>query len=478
MRSSLRVLSDEELKQVHEASLVILEKTGMLIDHKEVRDLLEEAGAKVNHAKKIVKYPPELIEEKLKLVPKKLIRHGRTKEYDIMSEKGGEIYARVAGGATGYIDLETGEHRRARLDDWREFVTLADALPTIGSIATLHCGDIPEAIADLHSLQVLLEHQRKNIVHNAFSIENHRYMIEMLIAVCGSKEELRKRPFMHHMISPISPLFLNEDDTAQLLLACEYGIPTDIPIMSIGGATSPITVAGTLAQANAEYLGTMALAQTVNPGHIMPYFIDPVVADMKTCEILMGAPEVGLLVTAIAQLGCELYGLPTEGIGLTCDGFVTEQALFQKAQNTIMLCLAGGTLNLGAGIVEGVMALSPAQLIIDNEIVLIARRLARGIEVNEDTLAVEVIDSVGPRSHFLEDKHTLDHIRTGELIDTEIFERCNREAWESMGRKDLVQKAREKAFDILKRHEVEPLSEDVLKELKAIVSKAGKDLMK
>ncbi|UCB44723.1 MAG: trimethylamine methyltransferase family protein [Spirochaetota bacterium] len=478
MRPLLKVLSDEELKEVHEASLAILEKTGMLIDHEKARDILAETGAKVDHETRIVKYPPELIEEKLKLVPKKFIRRGRTEEFDIASENDGEIYARVAGGATGYIDLETGEHRRARLDDWKEFAKLADALPTIGSIATLHCGDIPEKVADIHSLHVLLEHQRNNVVHNAFTIENHKYIIEMLIAVSGSKDRLKERPFVHHMISPISPLFLNEDDTAQLLLACEYGIPTDIPIMSIGGTTSPITVAGTLAQANAEYLGTMALAQTVNPGHTMPYFIDPVVADMRTCEILMGAPEVGLLVAAIAQLGSDLYGLPTEGIGLTCDGFVTEQALFQKAQNTLMLCLAGGTLNLGAGIVEGVMALSPAQLVIDDEIVKIARRLARGIEVNGDTLAVEVIERVGPRNHFLEDMHTLKHIRTGELMDTEIFDRCNRETWESMGKKDLVQKASEKAFEILKKHEVEPLPEDVSKELKDIVRKAEKELAK
>ena len=210
----------------------------------------------------------------------------------------------------------------------------------------------------------------------------------------------------------------------------------------------------------------------------MPYFIDPAVADMRTCAALMGAPEIGLLVAAISQLGCELYGLPTVGIGLTCDGFDTEQALFQKAQNTVMLCLAGGTLNLGAGIVEGVMAISPAQLVIDNEIVLIARRLARGIEVNEETLAVEVIDRVGPRSHFIEDTHTLKHIRTGELIDTEIFERGNRETWESMGKKGLVQKAREKAREILEKHEVEPLPEDVLKELIDIVSRAEKELVK
>jgi len=477
MKPALKVLSDNELKEVHKSSLAILEKTGMLIDHKKARDILQEAGAKVDHEKKIVKFPPDLVEERLKMVPRKLVRHGRTPEYDVTLQRGGEIYARVAGGATGYIDLRSGEHRRARLCDWKELTTLADALPTIRSIATMHCGDVPEKIADIYSLHVLLENQRKNIVHNAFSITNQRYMIEMMVAVRGSKEALRKSPLVHHMLSPISPLFLNEDDTAQLLLACEYGIPTDMPIMPTAGTTGPITIAGTLALANAEYLGTMTLAQTVNPNHTMPYFLDPLVADMRTCTPLFGAPEVGLLVAAIAQMGCDLYGLPAEGIGLDSDGFVAEQSLFQKAQNTLMLCLAGGTLNIGAGIVEATMALSPTQLVIDDEIVLIARRLVRGIEVNEDTLAVEVINRVGPRNHFLEDIHTLKHIKTGELIDSSLFQRCNREAWISMGQKDIEQNAREKAIDILEKHEVEPLPDEVSRELGKIIGRAEKELV-
>jgi trimethylamine--corrinoid protein Co-methyltransferase len=193
---------------------------------------------------------------------------------------------------------------------------------------------------------------------------------------------------------------------------------------------------------------------------------------------LFGAPEVGLLITAIVQLGCELYGLPAEGAGLDSDGFVSEQSLFQKAQNTLMFCLAGGTFNLGAGIVDCIMALSPAQLVIDDEIVLIARRLMRGIEVSDDTLAVEAITRIGPRGHFLEDMHTLKHLRTGELIDSEIFERNNREVWISKGKKDLVQKAREKALDILEKHEVEPLPDDVVKELRSIVSKANEESAK
>lgn len=475
MRPRLRVMSDEEARRVHRASLAILEQTGMLIDHRPARDLLHEAGAIVDHAGGIVRFPPELVEEKLRLVPRELRRCGRTPQFDVTLRCGGPIYARVAGGAVDYADLTTGVLRRARLDDWKEFVTLADALPTVASIATLHCGDVPPQLADVHSLRVLLECQRKNIVHNAFSVRNQKTMIEMMLAVRGSREELRSRPLVHHMLSPISPLFLNGDDTAQLLLACEYGIPTDVPIMPIAGATGPVTVAGTLALANAEYLGTMTLAQTAHPSHVMPYFMDPIVADMRTGGAAFGAPEVALLLAAIAQLGTELYGLPVEGIGLFSDGCADEQTLFQKALNTAALCLAGGTLNVGAGIIEGSLALSPVQLVIDDEIIAIARRLAAGVSVTPETLAVDLVRRVGPRGSFLDQEHTVEHLRTGELLPGGLFERGSREHGGRRGSGALVEAARVKAKALLARHEVEPLPGEVLKELASIVAGAESD---
>jgi trimethylamine--corrinoid protein Co-methyltransferase len=478
MKAALRILSDEQLRTIHTASLTVLEETGMLVDHEKAREILQAAGASVDHDIKIVKFPRHLVEEKLKLVPRKVTYHGRTPEFDFTVEPDGDIYGRVPGGATNYIDLKTGEIRRACLADWAEFAQLVDALPNIHCVATLHCGDVPEATSDIHCMRVLLENQRKCIIHNAFSIRNHYYLLEMAIAVRGNREALAERPLFHHMLSPISPLFLNEDDTAQLLLACDYGIPTDIPIMPTSGSTAPITLAGTLVLANAEYLGTMTLAQSYRPGHVMPYFTDPVVADMRTATPLFAAPEVGLLVAAIAQLGNELYGLAPEGIGLTGDGFIVEQSLFQKAQNAVFQCMAGGKLIIGAGSVGSCMALSPAQLIIDDEIMHIARRWVKGIKVDESTLAVDVIQKVGPRGHFIMEEHTLAYLRTGELISTRIFDRDKLEAWQQKGSRNLEHRAREKGLALLAEHKTPTLPDEVLRELAAIVTRADTELSK
>ncbi len=476
VRSYLRMLTEDELKSIHNASLRILEQTGMLVDHQEARDLLQAAGATVDHQAKRVRFPPELVEEKLKLVPHKLPYAGRDPEYDFVIETGGDLYSRHAGGATAYIDLKSGKRRKAMINDWKEFVTLLDALPNVHGLSTLACADVPEATNDIHSLRVLLEHQRKAIVHSAFSLKHLEYMIEMMLAVRGSKEELRKRSQVHQIVSPISPLFLNEDDVSQLLLACKYGIPTDIPIMPAAGSTAPITIVGTLALVNAEFLGIMTLAQTASPGHRMPYFVDPIVADMRTGNPLMGGPEVGLLNAAIAQMGSEFYDLPAEGIGLDSDSVITEQSMFQKAVNVVMQCLAGGKFLIGAGTIDTCMTISPAQLVIDNEVVAVARRLARGIEVNEDTLATEAIDRVGPRGHFLMDEHTMRYLRTGELIQPELFCRDSYDMWMSQGGKSVEQKAREKALAILEKHEVEPLPEEVQRELASIVAAADREL--
>jgi trimethylamine--corrinoid protein Co-methyltransferase len=472
----LRLLSAEDMQRIHEASLAMLEKTGMLIEHDQARQMLREHGALVDDETQIVRFPESLIEEKLALLPRSVLHAGRDPENDIVIEADGEIYARTAGGSTHYIALDTGEYRRSTLDDWREFLTLADALPNVRACSTMACSGVPEATADLHSLLVLMLSQRNNIVHDAFGVDNLRTMIEMMLVVRGSREALKQRPWLQTLVSPVSPLSLPAVDTEQLFLAGEYGLPTTVPIMPMVGTTSPATLAGTLAQANAEFLGVVCVAQTAHPGHVIPYFVDPVVADMRTGAPLMGAPEVPLLCAAIAQLGYELYGLAPEGIGLDCDTVIDDQIMFEKCSNLVMQVMAGGVLVVGAGLVQACMAASPAQLVIDDEITGYARRWRRGIAVDDDCLALDVIDRVGPRGDFLSEKHTRLHLHTGEVVRPSVFDRDPHAMWVAKGSRSLHQQAREKARAILDSHSFAPLPDDVAVELAAIVDRADQRL--
>jgi trimethylamine---corrinoid protein Co-methyltransferase len=279
------------------------------------------------------------------------------------------------------------------------------------------------------------------------------------------------------MVPPDNPLFLHQDLAAQILLAVEYGLPMDMPVMSIAGVSSPATLAGTLAQNLAEELAATTLVQTARPGHPQAFFIDPMVGNMRTAEALGGAPESALLLGAICQLGTELFGVPTEAIGFVSDGFSGAQTMFHKAQNLIFQVLAGGKLIVGAGTVESIMALSTTQLVIDDELITIARRWLEGIRVDEETLAVDTVARVGPRGSYLADPHTVAAIRTRQLVSLQLAEReSRRQVWETAGKKTLESRAAEKARSIIERHEVPPLPDEVRRELAAILKRADQQI--
>lgn len=472
----LRILSDEDIQKIHNASLAILENTGMLVDHHKARQMLQEAGAKVDHERKIVKFPPELVEKSLKSLPRTITYAGRNPENDMTLRAGGDVYARQASGEVSYVDLKTGEYRRARIDDVKEWAVLTDALPNINGCAALYTEDVPARTSDIHTVQVLLENQSKHVTSQSFSVKNLRYIIEMMLAVRGSRKELKKRPLFHAITAVISPLFLDEDDVDMMFLAGEYGIPVAICVVPNAGTTGPITICGSFAQGNAELLAAITVAQVAHPGHPIPYYWIPGVSDMATGAALQGAPEVMLMNAALIQLGRELYGLPTETNGFMCEGVICEQSMFQKGSSALMSCLAGGNLLTSAGSVENTLGNSPVQLVLDDEIMAITRRISRGIEINDDTLALEAIARVGPRGTFLADEHTLRYLRTDEHFRPTIFDHDLWSTWYAKGAKGLEQKAREKAVTILEEHEVEPLAEDVVKELRSIVRKADQEL--
>ena len=473
----LRVFTHAELEAVYAATLQVLETVGMVLDHPAALERLAGVGARVDRATSRVYFPPELVEQTVARIPRRYTYHGRTPEFDFTAALDGDIGARTGFGMTGYIDPRTDQYRRAGIADWREFCTLVDALPNIRALATINPGDAPPRVSDLHSLRAALEVQRKCSLHTAITIEHLRYQIEMMVAVRGSREALAERPLVHVLTCPISPLYLAADDAAQILVACEYELPIDVAVLPIVGMTAPITVAGTLVQALAEVLGTATLIQTARPGHPMTFLLGPVVGNLRTGNALTGAPEKPLLLAAICQLGTELFGLPTPSMGLYADGFSGAQAMFQKAQNLMAAVLAGGKLVVAAGSIESIMTNSPVQLVIDNELMAIARRWVRGSGADDDALALDAIARVGPRGDYLSDEHTLLGLRAGELLDPPLSERQgSRPMWEATGRPTLESKAHAEVLSLLASHEVPPLPEEVLRELATITAHADKDL--
>ncbi len=477
VKQYLSLLSKEDLQKIHHASLVILQNTGMLIDHYAARKMLEEAGAGVDHDKRIVKFPPELVEKCLKTIPRRIIYAGRIRENDMILQAGGGIYSRTASSLTSCLDLETRRYRRGTVNDLNQWAVLVDALPNINCCGTNHVEDVPAQTSDIHATRILLSNQRKHFFAASFSAKNLKYMIEMAVTVRGSKEAFKKRPLFHSVIGIISPLYIPEDDVNMIFVASESGVPMIMCSEPSVGATGPITLAGTIAQANAEFLGASTLAQTIHPGLRIPYYLLPTVFDMSTGVAMLGSPENALMQAALGQLGSEFYRLPVEVNAFCADGVISEQIVFQKASSALMACLSGVNLLCHAGTIDTALAASPVHLVIDDEIMATMHRMRRGIEVNDDTLGLDATVRIGPRGNFLMDPHTLKYLRSEEHFRPSIFDRNSSQAWYAKGAKGLEQKAREKELDILAKHEVEPLPGDVLKELSIIARKADQELV-
>ncbi len=283
----LRFLSHEALERVYDAALRILDEVGMQIDYPRAGRVggRRSAGGSGTEACLL---PARDGPREAALMPKRFTYQGRTPEFDFTASLDGDVAARPAGGCIGYIDLASGDYRRGGLGDWREIVHLADALPNMAAVGNMHCGDVPARTSDIHSVRAMLESGRKCAVHGAATTAHLRFQIELLLAARGSKEALAERSQLHHMIAVTNPLYWPADHGEQLFIACEYGIPLDIPVMSIIGITSPITVAGSLAQNLAEELGIICLVQSIRPGHPMAFFLDPVVGNMRTADALCG----------------------------------------------------------------------------------------------------------------------------------------------------------------------------------------------
>jgi trimethylamine--corrinoid protein Co-methyltransferase len=470
-------MSTEELEAIYAGALHVLATIGMVIDHPEALDRLEGVGAEVDRTACRVRLSPDVVGTTVAQIPRQFTYHGRTPEFDWTAVPNGPIGSRTAFGLTGYLDPRTGEYRRADLADWREFCQLVDALPNLRAIATINPGGVPPRVSDFHALRVALEAQRTCVLHTAANVEHLRYQIDMAVAVAGSREALSERSPVHLLVCPISPLYLSRDDAAQILLACEYGLPCDIAVLPIVGMTSPITIAGTMVQSLAELLATATLVRAVRTGHPVTLLIAPVVGNMRTGEALTATPEMALILATVCQLGSERFGWATPSMAFYADGFTPAQTMFHKAQNLLAAAMAGGTLMACAGSTGSIMTSSPVQLVIDNEFVTIGQRWVRGARADEAGLALDAIARVGPRGEYLSDEHTLTGLLGGELVDLRLAERQgSRPVWEASGRPTLESRARDEALALLASHTAPPLGDDVQRELAAIAAFADRAL--
>ncbi|GFP43664.1 trimethylamine---corrinoid protein Co-methyltransferase, partial [Candidatus Hakubella thermalkaliphila] len=331
--------------------------------------------------------------------------------------------------------------------------------------------DVPQALADLHEFEAMVTNSIKPIVAWAFYVESMKDIYEMCVAIAGSEEEFLRNPFMIFYAEPNTPLYHGKDAVEKLLFAAEKKIPIVYTPCPIAGGTAPATMAGMLVDTLAECLSGVVMSQVVRPG--APIIMGGVVSimDMATTILSYGAPELALASAALAEVARYLK-LPMWSTGGCTDSrLLDEQAALEAALNLLLAGLSGANLIHDVGFMESAMTGSQELLVLSDEIIGMVKRVVRGVEVNEETLALDVINKVGPGGNFLGEDHTLRHFRT-EAWYPRLLDRRMYLDWVGGGSLTLAQRVNKKTREVLESYQPVPLPQDVLEGIDEILRRA------
>ena len=472
----IEILSLEDMQKIHEASLAILDNTGLCIEHKETLAKLADAGARVDIKKNLVRFPPELVESSLVKIPRTIRRAGRDPEYDYVLSRDSNFVVRCGSGDT-LVPLKNGDgFRAATTKDQKDAGIVSDGLDAIAFSGLMSIQDVPPISADLHATKVLLENSRKHFMGLTMGAINMKYLVEMQLAVRGTREAMIERPLFHAIICPMSPLYYPADEIERLKVCCEHGLPLKVCVEPMLGASAPVTLAGTLAQGNAEVLGAFTLLQVLYPGTPTVYSCYPSVVEMRVGTAISGGPENLLLYAALAQLGTQYYEMPSECPALISDGFIFEQTLLQKGMGMFMAATSGAVILSGAGTLDGGLASSLIQLVIDDEIVQFVKRVGAKFDMDNEKFGIEAVDQAGPNGSFMASKHTYKHFRDEIRFYPNLLDFSSYSAWRQ-DPQGIYERAEKRVADILKLHEVPPLDDAVLRELERILEAADREIL-
>ncbi len=441
-------LTPEQVARVHQASLEILEKVGMLVRNARARQILGRNGCKVDEATQIVRFPREVVEGFRASIPPTFTFYARDPKFDKVLPGDAPVIV-TASSAPNVIDPVNGQARRATSEDLARIAHLVSALEghDVFSISTL-AEDAPPGLFSITRFYTALKNTVKP-VRGSGPPEDFEAILKLAFTIAGSEAVYREHPFVtHHYCPVVSPLTMDFDSTAALIFYTERDLPCYPTIVPNAGLTSPLTLAGTLVQGNAEFLGAAVLEQMVRRGKPTIYATLPTVGDMRTGAYAPGAIETGLLFIAFAQMA-RYYNIPNGGyIGLTNAKVNDAQSGYESGMSAVAGLLGGVQMFNLTGLLDSLMAFDFAKAVIDDEIALMLKRLKRGMEFSEDNLALDLISEVGPGGAFIDHTHTLERMKTTAFLPF-VADRDDRQQWMEKGSKDSQAHAMEVARNIL-----------------------------
>lgn len=451
MGGSYKVLSDPAIGKVHDSAMRVFEEVGVQVNSDLALDLFRGTHAKVDEETRRVSVPRDMVMDLVGRAPAEITLHGRVRRNNV-TLGGSRVYVGTGGTALNVLDRVTGNKRLANVQDLREFARLVDNLHNVHIfMLPTYPNDIPKEHVDINRFFAGLDNCSKPIVGGVYSVEGVKRVIRMAQMIAGSPKALREKPILAMVTCTISPFKIDSLYGDMLVHIARARIPVVCPAEPLSGATAPVTLAGTLTVQVVDSLMGVMISQLANPGTPVIFGSVASSTSLRDLKYITGSVEMGLLNAAGAQMA-QFYRLPFYATaGMSDSNVIDAQSGYESSITSLLCALAGANfIHDAAGLMEFALTMSYEKLVVDNEILGMVMRAVRGIDVNEETLAFDVIKHIGPGGHFVAAKHTRDYMR-GEHYDPTLSNREFREKWHKLGSKDAFLRAREIANDLLNR---------------------------
>ena len=459
----LSLLDPEGIAALHAAVIEVLDELGVRMEHRPALEIMEANGCRVDFDHSVVRTPEHVLRRCLSTTPSQFTLFARDPAWDVRVNQQ-SVYTIGGSSALNVVGLD-GVRRPAILKDLADLTRLQDALPNLHIMhGIVNPQDIPQHGFDRILFPTVMANTGRNYYSQALGARGVRDQVEMASLVAGSRKAFQERPFFTIVLCLVSPLVHPRIRTIELMECAAQGIPIYVEADALPGATTPVTLAGTLVEQSANILSGICLAQMIRPGLPCIYSIASGILDMRVGGYSGGAPETQILHGATAQLS-HSFGLPCQA-GTGIDSCVSDaQAGYERGLQVLTCALAGADfVHLSVGMLEQMLTSSYESCVIDDEILGAAFRIVSGMEVNKETIALDLIKRVGIGGDYLGEEHTARTLR-GVTWFPSLTNRQRWENWMAEGGLDMRQRGIEKARTILAEHRPQYLEPKLAAEL-------------
>lgn len=471
MQPGILLLTDDLVNRILDEAFQLLIRPGIKVQSPDAMQLLKEAGASVDKDTEVAHIPESVVHQALGTAPHEFHlydRYGNPK----ITYGGNAVHFDPGSSGVHILDPDTNEHRPSYTDDLVKIVKLTESLPQYDAQSTaVICNEIPKPISDLYRLYLVLLYSAKPIVTGAFAIPTLQVMVDMLALFAGSRKALAEKPQAVFDVCPSPPLIWSNFGAQNLIDLARAGVPAQMVSMPLAGATAPVTLVGSVVQHTAECLSGLTIHQLAKAGSPIVWGGAPAIFDMRKGTTPMGAIETAMIDAAYAQVG-KFLGLPTHTYLCASDTKVIDaQAGLESGISAILGALAGFNMISGAGMLDFLACFSLEKLVIDAEIIAMAKRLLAGIHTPTETLATAMFEGINFKGDFLKQKITRELFSKEQYLPSKVLDRDSIRGWHQDGSLDTSARAKAQVKLLLGQYELPGLPAHEIKELNNLVKK-------